>query len=67
LTRETTKIIVNKDYKAWLAEIKFKVRNVQLKAAVKVNTKLLVLYWWLGADIVGKQMHSKWGDGLISQ
>jgi predicted nuclease of restriction endonuclease-like (RecB) superfamily len=60
-------LIMDKEYKDWLTEIKLKVRHAQLKAAVKVNTELLVLYWELGADIVAKQGHTKWGEGLIDR
>jgi predicted nuclease of restriction endonuclease-like (RecB) superfamily len=60
-------LIVDKEYKAWLADIKLKVRDVQLKAALKVQTELLNFYWELGADIVEKQTQAKWGDGLIDQ
>ncbi|MBM4056491.1 MAG: DUF1016 domain-containing protein [Planctomycetes bacterium] len=60
-------LIMDKEYKDWLSEIKLKVRHTQLKAAVKVNTELLVLYWELGADIVAKQEHAKWGEGLIDR
>lgn len=60
-------LIVDEEYKAWLADIKLKVRDVQLKAALKVQTELLNFYWELGADIVAKQAHTKWGDGLIDQ
>lgn len=58
---------MDKEYKDWLSEIKLKVRHAQLKAAVKVDTELLVLYWELGADIVAKQEHTKWGEGLIDR
>ncbi len=57
----------NKEYKTWLTEIKFKIRNVQIKAALKVNTELLVFYWELGEDIVTKQATAKWGDGFLLQ
>jgi len=60
-------LIIDKEYKAWLADIKLKVRNVQIKAALKVQTELLNFYWELGADIVAKQIHAKWGDGLLTQ
>lgn len=60
-------LIMDKEYKDWLTEIKLKVRHAQLKASVKVNTELLVLYWELGADIVAKQACSKWGEGLIDR
>jgi len=60
-------LIFDNAYKFWLADIKARVRNAQIKAAVKVNTELLDLYWWLGGDIVEKQKKSKWGEGLIDQ
>ena len=60
-------LVINKDYKVWLADIKLKVRNAQIKAALKVNTELLTLYWELGADIVAKQAAAKWGDGFLLQ
>lgn len=58
---------IDKNYSAWLKEIKNKVRTVQLKAAVKVNSELLNFYWELGADIVEKQATAKWGDGFLSK
>ena len=60
-------LLSDKEYKIWLSEIKSKVRNAQLKAAVRVNTELLTFYWELGADIVAKQAQAKWGDGLVDQ
>ena len=60
-------LAIDKQYKDWLAELKHKVRNTQIKAALKVNAELLTLYWELGANIVEKQVNAKWGDGLIEQ
>lgn len=60
-------LIIGKEYKDWLSDIKLKVRNAQIKAALKVQTELLDFYWDLGTDIVAKQMHTRWGDGLIGQ
>lgn len=53
------------DYNNWLATVKAKIRQVQLKAAVAVNRELLLFYWELGADIVEKQKNSNWGDGFL--
>ena len=55
------------NYMKWLSDIKTKVQQAQLKAAVKVNTELLMLYWELGTDIVAKQVEAKWGDGFLLQ
>ena len=60
-------LIQNKTYYSWLKELKHKVRLVQIKAAVKVNSELLQFYWELGQDIVDKQKNAKWGDGFLKQ
>ena len=58
---------INIEYKEWLLQLKQKIRQSQIKAAVRVNTTLLELYWDLGADIVNKQIESVWGSGIIKQ
>lgn len=60
-------IQIGKDYAAWIGELKLRIRQSQIKAAVKVNTELLQLYWQLGSDIVEKQKSAKWGDGFLKQ
>jgi len=55
------------DYKQWLIDLKKRIRQSQLKAAVKVNSELISLYWFMGKDIVEKQKNSQYGDGLIKQ
>lgn len=53
------------EYKKLLLELKEKVRNSQLKAAIKVNYELLNLYWTLGENIVKNQDQHSWGDAFI--
>ena len=55
------------EYRDWLKEIKQRVRQAQVKAAVQVNTALLTFYWELGADIVKRQRAAKWGSGFLKQ
>ncbi|WP_321423781.1 PDDEXK nuclease domain-containing protein [uncultured Bacteroides sp.] len=62
-----TNIKSDSEYKKWLSELKLRIRQSQIKAAVKVNVELLKLYWSLGKDIVTKQTNSQWGDGIIKQ
>ena len=57
----------DKEYSAWLKELKNRVRLVQIKAVVKVNSELLGFYWNLGRDIVDKQKNTKWGDGFLKR
>ena len=60
-------LIISTEYKNWLKTLKQKVRQAQLKAAVKVNSTLLEFYWELGNDIVDKQKNTKWGSGFLKQ
>lgn len=52
-------------YHDWLAGWKSRIQAAQIKAAIKVNTELLQLYWALGSDIVAQQETTAWGEGLI--
>lgn len=62
---KSTALLTQKDYKNWLVDLKTKIKQSQLKAAVKVNYELLNLYWELGKEIVAKEAHTSWGDALI--
>ena len=55
-------IVDDNEYKKFLIELKEKVKNSQLKAAVKVNYELLDLYWNLGKEITEKQVKYSWGE-----
>ncbi|HOD54191.1 MAG TPA: PDDEXK nuclease domain-containing protein [Candidatus Cloacimonadota bacterium] len=56
-----------KIYKQWICKLKDKIRTVQIKMAVSINSELLNFYWELGSDIVFKQNSSKWGDGFLQR
>ena len=62
---KSTALLTQNDYKNWLVDLKTKIKQSQLKAAVKVNYELLNLYWELGKEIVAKEAHTNWGDALI--
>jgi hypothetical protein len=49
-----TNLIKDNEYKAWLKDLKSRIRQSQIKAAIKVNSELLHLYWDLGHDIVAR-------------
>lgn len=58
---------VTPDYRAWLGELKARFRQVRLKAAVTVNTALLLFYWELGAEIAARQANTRWGSRFLSR
>jgi len=59
--------VLNHEYKQWLIDLKSRIRNSQIKAALSVNSELISLYWDLGRMIVEKQEHNKWGSKMIEQ
>lgn len=55
------------DYRQWVSDVKNRFLHVQIKAAVAVNTELLLFYWGLGADIVARQHTQPWGSKFIDR
>jgi len=53
------------EYKKWLTELKSRIRQSQIKAAIAVNTALIEFYWDLGKMI--SQKETMWGSKLIEQ
>ncbi len=60
-------MLADKEYVEWLADLKRRYRQSQLRAAVKANNEILEYYWNLGRDIVAKKAESKWGSGFFNQ
>ena len=60
-------IFSNKEYESALADLKKRIRESQLKAAVSVNTELLHLYCSIGKTIVEKQEKSSWKTVVLEK
>jgi Uncharacterized conserved protein len=58
----STDLIKDSEFKQWLKDLKGRIRQSQLKAAIKVNSELLHLYWDLGRDIAIRKMDAIWGS-----
>jgi len=54
-------------YPALLHDIKERIRNAQIKAALAVNSELIALYWHIGQDIVERQERDGWGTHVIER
>ncbi len=54
-------------YVQWMADIKQRFRQSQLKAAVRVNTAMLEFYWSVGRDLVALRAEERWGAGVVKQ
>ena len=47
-----TDLIKDPEFKQWLADLKIRIRQSQIKAMIRVNDEMLRLYRDLGHDIV---------------
>ena len=54
-------------YGTLLQDLKERIQNAQLKAAVAVNRELILLYWDLGARIIAQQSEEGWGTKVIDR
>ena len=55
------------EYRNWLSDLKQQIKVGQIKAALAVNSQMILLYWDLGRQIVEKQENAQWGSGFIEQ
>jgi len=60
-------LIKSSEYSNWLRDLKQKIKTGQIKAALSVNSQMIMLYWDLGRQITEKQENAKWGSGFIEQ
>lgn len=59
-------IINTNDYRNWFVELKLTIQKSQIKAALSVNSELILLYWNLGIEIIEKQAYARWGNGFLT-
>jgi len=54
-------------YVDWLASLKTKISNAQLRATFAVNKELVLLYWQIGNEILNRQNQQGWGAKVIEK
>ena len=54
-------------YRSWIVDLKQKIQQSQIKAAIKVNTALIELYWDLGKEIASREFENSYGSGFFKQ
>jgi len=55
------------DYATLLATLKERIRSARLRAAVAVNQELILLYWSIGRDILGRMSAEGWGAKVVQR
>jgi predicted nuclease of restriction endonuclease-like (RecB) superfamily len=58
---------LDKSYGLILQDLKEKIRQVRLHAALVVNTQLLKMYWEIGRTITEQQKKMGWGAKIIDR
>ena len=55
------------DYEQLLGSLKTRIRTAQVRAALAVNSELVLLYWSIGNDILGWQRAEGWGTKIVER
>ncbi|OPY51267.1 MAG: hypothetical protein A4E48_01633 [Methanosaeta sp. PtaU1.Bin060] len=54
-------------YRELLDDLKNRIRNAQVRAAISVNRELVLLYWQIGQAILERQAQEGWGSKVIER
>ena len=65
--QQSHNIHIDNEYAKWIAELKYRYRSAQTRAAVKVNAEKLLFNWQLGRDLEQKKAEERWGNGVVEQ
>lgn len=57
----------NEQYINWILDLKQKIQQGQIKAAIQVNSALIEMYWDLGKEISERNFENTYGSGFFSQ
>ncbi len=60
-------LILPKNYPIFLNDVKNRIQQSQIKAAISVNQELIKLHWWIGSEIVKKQEAEGWKAQVIDR
>lgn len=55
-------IKIDEEYAQWIQSVGKRFKNMQIKAATRVNQEMLRFYWSLGKDMVEMHAESRWGS-----
>ncbi len=59
--------LVTEDYADFIGELKERIRNAQIRAALNVNRELVLLYWQIGRETRARQGTAGWGAKVIER
>lgn len=65
--RTLARDLIPTGYNDFLKELKSRIRETQLRAALSANRELVMLYWQIGQDILTRQHEQDWGAKIIDR
>jgi predicted nuclease of restriction endonuclease-like (RecB) superfamily len=60
-------VFPSENYHQLLDELKQRIRQAQVRAAIAVNRELILLYWHIGKEILARQTKEGWGSKVIDR
>ena len=54
-------------YNEFLRDLKERIEETQVRAAIALNNDLVLLYWQIGRDILTRQQQQAWGAKVINR
>ncbi|MFY1045317.1 PDDEXK nuclease domain-containing protein [Chryseobacterium sp. GP-SGM7] len=57
----------NEQYISWILDLKQKIQQRQIKAAIQVNSALIEMYWDLGKEISERNFENTYGSSFFAQ
>lgn len=60
-------LVFDSRYGPWLHQLKAQIRQVQVQAAIAINRELVLLYWYIGQQILVQQRQQGWGAKVIDR
>ena len=57
----------NDQYFRWISDLKQRIQQSQIKAAIQVNSALIEMYWDLGKEISQRSFENTYGSGFFKQ
>ena len=61
---QNTLMVTDDRYRKWITELSTRYQQSQIKAAVSVNSEMLMFYWSLGRDIVAMDAENTYGSSF---
>jgi predicted nuclease of restriction endonuclease-like (RecB) superfamily len=60
-------LLPEEGYRALLEDLKHQIRSSQIQAASSVNRAMLMLYWYIGKEILARQQQQSWGSKVLTR